>query len=87
MTRLEQKLKALADRAIATRRHRFEGLAGRLDALSPLRVLARGYAVAFDQRGHAITRAAQVEAGERVRVRLHEGELSAQVLTKTDPQE
>ncbi|MFL5391263.1 MAG: exodeoxyribonuclease VII large subunit, partial [Myxococcales bacterium] len=64
------------------RRHRYEGLTARLDALSPLKVLARGYAVAFDERGHALLKAAQVLAGERVRVRLHEGELSAQVIEK-----
>jgi exodeoxyribonuclease VII large subunit len=82
VARLEQKLKALAGRALAARRHRYEGLTARLDALSPLKVLARGYAVAFDERGHALLQAAQVLAGERVRVRLHEGELSAQVIEK-----
>jgi exodeoxyribonuclease VII large subunit len=82
VARLEQKLKALAGRALAARRHRYEGLTARLDALSPLKVLARGYAVAFDERGHALLQAAQVLAGERVRVRLHEGELSAQVIGK-----
>src|SRR5436190_3598089 len=50
---LEQKPRTLAARALAARRHRYEGLTARLDALSPLKVLARGYAVAFDQRGHA----------------------------------
>ena len=82
VARLEQKLKALAGRALAARRHRYEGLTARLDALSPLKVLARGYAVAFDERGHALLQAAQMRAGERVRVRLHEGELSAQVIGK-----
>ena len=82
VARLEEKLKALARRALAARRHRYEGLTARLDALSPLKVLARGYAVAFDERGHALLQAAQVRAGERVRVRLHEGELSAQVIGK-----
>src|SRR5882724_2200904 len=80
VVRLEQKLKALAGRALLARRHRYEGLTARLDALSPLKVLARGYAVAFDQRGHALLQASQVQPGERVRVRLHEGELSAQVV-------
>jgi exodeoxyribonuclease VII large subunit len=79
VARLEERLKYLARRALAARRHRFEGLAGRLDALSPLRVLARGYAVAFDARGHALLSAGQVAAGERIRVRLHEGELEADV--------
>ena len=79
---LEEKLKSLAGRELAARRHRYEGLTARLDALSPLKVLARGYAVAFDERGHALQRAAQVQPGERVRVRLHQGELSAQVVEK-----
>jgi exodeoxyribonuclease VII large subunit len=83
VARLEERLAALGRKALAARRHRFEGLAGRLDALSPLRVLARGYAVAFDERGHAVISAAQVQPGERLRIRLHDGELSAQVLAAT----
>jgi exodeoxyribonuclease VII large subunit len=85
VSRLEEKLAALARRLLSSRRQRFESLAGRLDALSPLRVLARGYAVAFDQRGHALLRADQVEPGERLRVRLHDGELDASVLTTRKP--
>lgn len=77
--RLEEKLKALALRALAARQHKFQGLAGRLDALSPLRVLARGYAIAFDERGHALTDAGRIQPGERLRVRLHEGEVDASV--------
>ena len=79
VARLQQKLASVAGRTLAARRHRYEGLTARLDALSPLKVLARGYAVAFDPRGHALVQASQVQPGERVRVRLHEGELSAQV--------
>jgi exodeoxyribonuclease VII large subunit len=81
VTRLEQKLGALGRRFLAARRHKFEGLSGRLDAMSPLKVLARGYAVAFDERGHALLKADQVQPGERLRIRLQEGELSAAVLT------
>ena len=84
VARLEQRLKALAARALAARRHRYEGLTARLDALSPLKVLARGYAVAFDPRGHALLQAAQVRPGERVRVRLHEGELVAEVVEENE---
>jgi exodeoxyribonuclease VII large subunit len=85
VSRLEEKLAALARRMLSSRRQRFESLAGRLDALSPLRVLARGYAVAFDQRGHALLSADQVQPGERLRVRLHDGELDASVLTTRKP--
>jgi exodeoxyribonuclease VII large subunit len=83
VARFEERLKYFARRALAARRHRFEGLAGRLDALSPLRVLARGYAVAFDARGHALKDASQAEPGDSIRVRLHEGELHAEVKSVT----
>jgi exodeoxyribonuclease VII large subunit len=49
--------------------------AGKLHSLSPLAVLARGYAIAFDGTGRVIKRAADVGRGERVRVRLAQGEL------------
>jgi exodeoxyribonuclease VII large subunit len=59
---------------------RLTALAARLDALSPLAVLARGYAVAWNaDRTSIIRRASDVAAGDRVRVTLHEGELDCEV--------
>jgi exodeoxyribonuclease VII large subunit len=62
------------------RRARVSSLASRLSALSPLAVLARGFAVAY-REGFAVplTSAAGVANGEKIRVRLHEGELRAVV--------
>lgn len=54
-----------------------------LDALSPLAVLARGYAIALQERtGRAVLSAADVAEGERLRIKLHDGELHAQVTSK-----
>lgn len=58
-------------------------LSGRLDALSPLRVLARGYAVAYNENGSVVTDANFVQAGSKVNVRLHKGELICIVKEKT----
>jgi len=85
VARLEEKLSALVRRALTSRRQRYEGLQGRLGALSPLEVLKRGYSVTFDERGHVVQSAAQVQAGERLRVRLAQGELDASVLTTRKP--
>ena len=59
---------------------------GRLEALSPLSVLARGYAVCWnDDRSTVVRRASQVSAGDRVRVRLSEGELQCDVRATDEP--
>ncbi len=51
----------------------------RLHALSPLKVLERGYAIAFGPDGSPLRRATSLAVGDPIRVRLHEGELSATV--------
>ncbi|HEY0098393.1 MAG TPA: exodeoxyribonuclease VII large subunit [Pyrinomonadaceae bacterium] len=61
------------------RRARLEVAVASLDALSPLGVLARGYALTQDARGRVLRSSRSVRAGERVRVRLAEGSLQCRV--------
>ena len=63
---------------------RFAAAAAALDALSPLKVLARGYAVAQSGDGTVLKSAAEVAAGERIRVRLAQGSLQCDVVDKED---
>jgi exodeoxyribonuclease VII large subunit len=59
---------------------RLRVLAGRLESLSPLAVLGRGYAVCWDEaRTRVIRRAAALAPGDRVRVTLNEGEIACEV--------
>jgi exodeoxyribonuclease VII large subunit len=61
---------------------RFRTLAGRLETLSPLAVLGRGYAVCWNRSKTAIVRsAASVAPGDAVQVTLAHGELGCQVVT------
>jgi exodeoxyribonuclease VII large subunit len=60
-------------------RSRLAVAAASLDALSPLAVLGRGYALALDGRGRVLRTSSAVRAGERVRVRLAEGALRCRV--------
>ena len=76
---------AAAERlSIARSRRSLEQAALRLDGLSPLAVLGRGYAIALDEDGRAVRAAREVRAGERLRVRLHEGRLVVEVV-EVDP--
>ena len=58
-------------------RARAEQLAAALDALSPLRVLERGYAVARDAEGRVLRKVADFPAGGRFRLRVTDGEVPA----------
>jgi len=62
-------------------RERLGLAAASLDALSPLAVLQRGYAIAEDASGRLLRDAAAVAEGDEVGVRLAKGKFSAKVLT------
>jgi exodeoxyribonuclease VII large subunit len=68
-------------RALADLRRRLSGDAGRLDALSPLSVLGRGYALATDGRGRLIHHASAVAPGEAITVRVARGRIAAEVIS------
>ena len=54
--------------------------AARLDDLSPLKILARGYAAAFGGDGHTVVRSVtQVSTGQRIVVRVSDGRIGCQV--------
>jgi exodeoxyribonuclease VII large subunit len=55
-------------------------LAARLEDLSPLGILARGYAVCYAEDGRSVVRSAgDLVPGERVRVRVHQGSAACTV--------
>jgi exodeoxyribonuclease VII large subunit len=77
--RLVERLLAGA-RALEKRHHlRWDAVAGRLHALSPRAVLARGYALVRDAREQIVRRADQTAVGQRLRVELAEGALGCTV--------
>ncbi|HEX4210800.1 MAG TPA: exodeoxyribonuclease VII large subunit [Candidatus Binataceae bacterium] len=75
---LEDRLHSAARVALDHARYDLSNAAGRLDAVSPLRVLERGYAVVFNQRnGQALLDAAGAEVGDDLEIRLSRGRLQA----------
>jgi exodeoxyribonuclease VII large subunit len=74
--RLAGAMRRRHDRA----RAQLVGAAGRIDSLSPLAVLGRGYAVCWNQsRTRVIRAASELQSGEQVRVTLSRGEFEAKV--------
>ena len=74
------RLRSSVDRRIHAADARLRGTAARLDSLSPLAVLGRGYAVCWNADRTAIIRdAAAVHQGDRVHVKLERGELDCDV--------
>lgn len=84
--RVAQRLDRTVDRLAAAvslllerSRHRLAALSGRLDALSPLRILERGYSLARDAEGRVLKRVAQLAPGRAFRLRVSDGEVAARV--------
>jgi exodeoxyribonuclease VII large subunit len=76
----DSRLHVTAGRVQERAAARLTALAGRLETLSPLAVLARGYAVCWNADRTAIVRqASAVSPGDVVRVTLHEGEIDCEV--------
>ena len=71
----QKSLASLAERQLGERRQRFAALCASLNAMSPLAVLSRGYAVARTESGAVLRSADEVAAGERVGVTLGQGSL------------
>ena len=73
------RLTAAGERWLAARRHDFARCAAALDAMSPLKVLARGYAVATGADGAVLRSAVQAQPGDTIRVQLQDGALHCTV--------
>ena len=74
-----QRLGAAAQQNLAGQKQRFIHLTAKLDALSPLKVLARGYSVVLTSDGRVVQRAGQVQIGDQVDIKLHQGSFTASV--------
>lgn len=75
---LDRRLVSARKAHLAACQARLALLAGKLEGLSPLGTLARGYAV-VTRNGEVVARAAQVAPGDDVRVRVREGGFTARV--------
>ena len=76
---LAPRLDSAAAAAMTRKKNEYLRAAAKLDALSPLKVLSRGYAIAMDEDGRAVKDSSGVRAGDKLTVRLASGALGCRV--------
>jgi exodeoxyribonuclease VII large subunit len=79
LTRLEDRLRFSRGQQVQQRAQRLERSALRLSSVDPRQVLERGYAWLSDERGQALTHAAQFQPGQAVRATLADGDVPLKV--------
>lgn len=78
--RLTAALPNGAIRTVTSRRERLNALAASLDAMSPLKVLGRGYSIAQRGDGKVVISVNDVAAGDRLKLTVSDGNVDCQVL-------
>ena len=81
---LKNRLIAAQNQSITRKNQRYIAAVSKLDAMSPLKVLTRGYSMAQTEAGEVLRSVRQVERGERISVLLSDGKLSATVMDKKE---
>ena len=81
---LKNRLVSAENQNISRNSQRYIALTAKLDAMSPLKVLTRGYAMAQTGDGSLLRSVDQVEAGERITVFVSDGSISATVMEKKE---
>lgn len=73
LDRSRERLAAAEEKILAVKRQRFVASTAKLEAMSPLKVLTRGYAIADDENGNTIRSIGQLHSGDRIALRLSDG--------------
>lgn len=81
---LKRRLITAQNSNITRNNQRYIAAVSKLDAMSPLKVLTRGYSMAQTERGEVLRSIRQVELGERIHITLGDGRLSATVMEKKE---
>lgn len=79
---LSQKLESALKQTVTSKDNEYRQLVQQLDALSPLKILGRGYVYTTDDQGKTVVQAKQVEVGEKLHLHFADGTVQAQAIAK-----
>lgn len=81
---LKNRMVSVQNQNIDRKNARYVAAVSKLDAMSPLKVLTRGYSMAQTEQGKVLRSVRQVEIGERIYISLSDGSLRATVMQKEE---
>ena len=81
---LTNRLVSAQNQNITRKNQQYIAAVSKLDAMSPLKVLSRGYAMTTNEQGEVVRSIKQVEPGERLTINLSDGRVSATVINKEE---
>ena len=84
LDRARDRLLAASERQLAAKRQSFVKLGAALDAMSPLRVLSRGYTVSSDREGKVLKSVRDLRSGQEISVRFSDGLADCRVESITE---
>ncbi len=76
---ISRRLGAVGERMTSAGQRRFANLAAKLDALSPLKVLARGYMIGMDGDGNAVRSVADIKTDDEISLQLSDGRAKCRI--------
>lgn len=76
---MKDKFIAAADRSNSVKRREFVRLAASLDAMSPLKVLGRGYAIAANDKGQLVRSVSNIKPDDKIRLSVSDGVIKCRV--------
>ncbi len=77
---LDREMENAMARQLEEKKNRLLREVARLEALSPLAVMSRGYSAVFDETGKVITDVKKLKVGDRVKIRPSKGQLQAEIV-------
>ena len=80
LTQLKVRLNSHMNLTLSLQQKQLAHLCGKLDSLSPLKVLARGYSITQNQQNFTIRSMKDVNVGEQIKTRLPDGDIISQVI-------
>ena len=80
LAQLKVRLNSHMNLTLSLQQKQLAHLCGKLDSLSPLKVLARGYSITQNQQNFTIRSIKDVNVGEQIKTRLPDGDIISQVI-------